>query len=215
MYHHPKFFLADIIAIHVSYFQFEIPGQRFNHPGLKTDEGYPGLTVVPCYIFHQFLTAFSWFFVSAIYRFIHQLQIPHHCIKAGDERGRAKKIRKKDSLLSYLVNARGADEHSVEDITKNESGSIGINPAFGNTLKINKLEINNGQVTINSDQPIRIDFIPGKVRLLPVTNRGRTYPVPTKHLDNALNSGDPIKIAEMGVAFYKNYFKKTEDFFVK
>jgi hypothetical protein len=42
-----------------------------------------------------------------------------------------------------------------------------------------------------------------KVRLLPVVNRGMTYPVPTEHLDNAINSADPIKIAEMSVEFYK------------
>ena len=132
-----------------------------------------------------------------------------------NERGRTEKIRRKDPLLSYLVNGRGADEHSVEDITKNESGGIGINPAFGKSLHINKLEIRNGQVTIDSDQPIRVDFIPGKVRLLPVVNRGRTYPVPTKHLDKDFDSDDPIKIAEMGIEFYKNYFNKAESYFVK
>jgi len=132
-----------------------------------------------------------------------------------NERGRTEKIRRQDPLLSYLVNARGADEHSVEDITRSEPGGIGISPASGNSLYIDKLEIKNGQMTIDSDQPIKIDFIPGRVRLLPAVNRGRTYPTPTAHLDKDLDSDDPIKIAELGVEFYRNYFKKAEAYFVK
>ena len=132
-----------------------------------------------------------------------------------NERGRTEQVRRKDPLLSYLIHARGADEHSVSDITKNEPGGIGINPASGNTLKINKLEINNGHISIDSDQPIKIEFIPGQVKLLPVINRGRTYPVPTEHLGSAISSADPIIIAKMSIEFYKKYFKKAEEYFVK
>jgi hypothetical protein len=132
-----------------------------------------------------------------------------------NERGRTEKIRRQDPLLCYLVNARGADEHSVEDITRSEPGGIGINPASGRALHINKLEMKNSRMTIDSDQPIKIVFVPGKIRLLPVANRGRTYPTPTAHLDKDLDSNDPIKIAELGVEFYRDYFKKAEAYFVK
>jgi len=131
------------------------------------------------------------------------------------ERGRTEKLRRNDPLLSYLINARGAEEHSVADITKQESGGIGVNPAFGNTLHINKLEINNGQMHIDSVQPIKIEFIPGKVTLLPVDNRGRNYPVPSSHLDKPVASSDPVTIAKLGVSFYRDYFRMAEGNFVK
>src|SRR5690242_17880628 len=38
------------------------------------------------------------------------------------------------SLPGYLRAARGADEHSLEEITEREPGGIGINPAHGNVL---------------------------------------------------------------------------------
>ena len=131
------------------------------------------------------------------------------------ERGKTEKLRRQDQLLSYLVNARGAEEHSVADISKQQPGGIGINPAFGNSLHINKLEINNGQIHIDSDQPIRIDFIPGKVELLSVENRGRTYDIPSQHIGNDIKTNDPVEIAKLGVAFYKAYFEKAESHFVK
>ena len=131
------------------------------------------------------------------------------------ERGKTEKLRRQDQLLSYLINARGAEEHSVADISKQQSGGIGINPAFGNSLHINKLEVNNGQIHIDSDQPIRVDFIPGKVVLLNVENRGRTYEVPSQHLGNHLESNDPVEIAKLGVAFYRAYFEKAEEHFVR
>jgi hypothetical protein len=131
------------------------------------------------------------------------------------ERGKTEKLRRQDQLLSYLVNARGAEEHSVADISKQQPGGIGINPAFGNSLHLNKLEINNGQIHIDSDQPLRIDFIPGKVELLSVENRGRTYDVPSQHIGNDLETKDPVEIAKLGVAFYKAYFEKAEGHFVK
>lgn len=131
------------------------------------------------------------------------------------ERGKTEKLRRQDQLLSYLVNARGAEEHSVADISKQQPGGIGINPAFGNSLHINKLEINNGQINIDSNQPIRIDFIPGKVVLMSVENRGRTYDIPSQHLGNDIKTNDPVEIAKLGVAFYKTYFEKAESHFVK
>lgn len=131
------------------------------------------------------------------------------------ERGRTEGLRRQDQLLSYLVNARGAEEHSVSDISRKQPGGIGINPAFGRRLHINKLEINNGQIYIDSEQPIKVEFIPGRVDLLNVENRGREYQVPTEHLGKKLSSNDPIEIAKLGVEFYRKYFEKAEKQFVK
>ncbi|MEQ3694019.1 MAG: hypothetical protein ABNH16_03765 [Thalassolituus sp.] len=131
------------------------------------------------------------------------------------ERGKTEKLRRQDQLLSYLVNARGAEEHSVAEISKQQSGGIRINPVFGNSLKINKVGVINGQIYIDSDQPIKIDFIPDKVVLMSVENRGRTYDVPSEHIGNKLIKNDPVEIAKLGVAFYKTYFENAEVHFVK
>lgn len=76
------------------------------------------------------------------------------------------RIRKKDPLLSYLRNVRGADEHNVTEITENTLGGIGINPAVGNVLGPFNLSINKGNVSIQTNQPLKIIFIPDRVRLL-------------------------------------------------
>ncbi|MPW35841.1 hypothetical protein [Vibrio sp. B1Z05] len=131
------------------------------------------------------------------------------------ERGRTEKLRRQDQLLSYLVNARGAEEHSIADITSKESGGIGINPAIGNSLHINKLEMKDGQIHIDSDQPLKIEFFPGKVTLLPIENRGRSYGVPTSHLGRGIEGSNPVELAKHGVEFYRSYFKKAEQHFVK
>ena len=123
--------------------------------------------------------------------------------------------RRQDSLLSYLVNARGAEEHTVKEIVARELGGIGINPAFGN--RIDHLEISNvgGQMNIKTTQPLKIEFIPGRIALLPVVNRGRTYPVPNAHLGKTIDPTDVPALAELGVVFYENALARAQAYFVK
>jgi hypothetical protein len=130
-------------------------------------------------------------------------------------KGKYESHRKTDQLLSYLVNARGADEHTVNEIVGREPGGIGINPAEGNSLYIERMEINNGNIFIKSPQKIKIDFLPAKTTLLPVTNRGRTYPVPTTHLGNPIDPMNVIAVAEAGTNFYGQFLAQAEAFFVK
>jgi hypothetical protein len=122
--------------------------------------------------------------------------------------------RKKDILLSYLVNARGADEHTIGEITAREPGGIGINPAEGNSLYIENLEVKSGIVNIESPQKFRIDFIPGRVKLLPVTNRGRVYPVPANHLGNSIDPSNVITIAEIALQYYEKFLDEARTHFV-
>ena len=129
--------------------------------------------------------------------------------------GRIDKLRRTDPLLSYLVNARGAEEHSVNDISARHPGVIGINPAEGNSLYIEHMEINQGVVSIRSPQKLKIDFIPDRIGLLPVTNRGRTYDIPRTHLGKGVDPADVRAIAEMGIAFYEEVLRDAEAFFVK
>jgi len=122
-------------------------------------------------------------------------------------KGTYEQTRKKDPLLSYLINARGADEHTVGEITERVAGAIGINPATGNSLYIESLEIKDRVLSIKSPQDIRIDFTPGRVKLLPVTNYGRVYAVPTEHLGSTINPSNVIAIAELGLQYYTQFLE--------
>jgi hypothetical protein len=130
-------------------------------------------------------------------------------------KGQFESLRRTDPLLSYLVNARGADEHTVNEIVGREPGGIGINPAEGNSLYIEHMEINNGNIFIKSPQKIKVDFLPARTTLLPVTNRGRVYPVPTTHLGNTVDPTNVIAVADAAAQFYEQFLVKAEEFFVK
>jgi hypothetical protein len=130
-------------------------------------------------------------------------------------KGKFEGLRRSDPLLSYLVNARGTDEHTVNEITGKEPGGIGINPAEGNSLYIEHMEINNGNIFIKSPQKIKINFLPSRTTLLPITNRGRTYSVPTTHLGKPVDPKNVIAIAEAGAQFYENFLVQAEEFFIK
>ncbi len=128
--------------------------------------------------------------------------------------GKFEPLRRSDPLLSYLVNARGADEHTVNEIVGRAPGGVGINAAEGNSLYIEHMTINNGNIYIKSPQKIRVDLIPTRTTLLPVLNRGRTYPVPTVHLGKPVDPNNVIAIAEAGAAFYERFLSEAEAFFV-
>jgi len=127
---------------------------------------------------------------------------------------KAKQLRKDDPLLSYLTNARGVSEHTIEDITEIESGGIAINPAIGNHLHIEHMHINHGNIFIKSKQRLKIEFIPGKLKLKQVSNRSATYNPPSSHLGQPLKITEPANIAEIGLIYYENLIKEAEGYFV-
>ena len=130
------------------------------------------------------------------------------------ERGHIERERKKDPLLSYVHNARGAEEHGIAEIADKKLGSLGINPAFGNSLYIEKLTIRQGQISeLQSPQPIRIDVTPATFTLRPVENRGAIYPVPSTHAGKALAGVDPLSIATAAVTYYANVLSRIESAF--
>ncbi len=124
------------------------------------------------------------------------------------------KLRSSDELLSYLRNARGADEHTVNEIVSRQSGGFTINPAHGTRLHIDNLTIDGGRIVeLRARQPVRIDFAPDRTMLLPVLNRGRTYKVPTSHLGGAISSENVIGVAKLGHKFYEEFLKSAEQYF--
>lgn len=129
--------------------------------------------------------------------------------------GRIDNLRRTDPLLSYLVNARGAEEHTVNEITSRHVGDFGINPAEGNSLHIKRMEFGNGRVLIQSPQEIKIEFLPARMTLLPVVNRGRTYGLPTSHLGARVDPSNVIAVAQSALTFYEKTLNEAEAFLVK
>jgi hypothetical protein len=127
----------------------------------------------------------------------------------------AKQLRGNDPLLTYLINARDADEHTINEIIERRPGGIGINAAIGNELNIEHMSVTNGNIFIKSKQPIKIDFFPEKIKLKSITKRSGTYHIPKTHLGNPIKSIEPIDVAEAGLNFYEDLIEKAEEYFVK
>jgi hypothetical protein len=143
--------------------------------------------------------------------------------KFGNWSAPVERMRRNDPLLSYLCNARGAEEHAVNEITEREPGSVGIGLADGvgvqpdGSVLIEHLEIKSGPegLHVRSSQPLKVVFTPAKTRMAPIKNRGRDYPVPTSHQGQAFDASDLPTIAGIALQFYSDTITKTEQFFVK
>ncbi|MEJ3589284.1 hypothetical protein [Pseudomonas bubulae] len=125
------------------------------------------------------------------------------------------KQRKSDPLLSYLINARGCDEHTGEDIVTRTPGGIGIGTTDGGPLYIESLTINNGHVSFKGSSNARFDFISASVELKSIVNRGREYHPPLEHLGKPIRSKTMIHVAELGYDFYSGFIENVERHFVK
>lgn len=130
--------------------------------------------------------------------------------------GKYKRLRSDDELLSYLINARGAEEHSVEQIVEKHLGSVVINAADGDSLFIKEMNIDGfGRLSINSPQDLSVVFSPAKMALLPIKNRGRDYPVPKLHLGRSIDPADVCGISKLAHDFYAEFLIAAEGYFVK
>jgi hypothetical protein len=126
-----------------------------------------------------------------------------------------KHLRKHDPLLSYLTTARGADEHTIEEIVERQPGMCSINPVAGDELYIESITNQNDNVFIKTKQPISIVLFPPKLNLKSITNRNGTYNPPETHIGNAMKNIEPIDVAEAGLKFYENLIIKAEEYFLR
>lgn len=135
--------------------------------------------------------------------------------KWGGWFGRFSKTISSDQLLVYLRNARGADEHSVEEIVERSSPRVAFNPAVGDTIFIKNMVIRGGVIqSMEAPLGVAITFYPEKTRLLPITNRSIVYPVPELHQGKPVNPFNVVDIAECGYKFYEGVLSDAEKYFV-
>lgn len=124
--------------------------------------------------------------------------------------GTYQRLRKKDMLLRYLKQARDADNHSVQDITKVQPGSRGykfVNPRGG---YIKHMEIRNGEVVHYEGDPMIVEDTPPQPIAVPVKNHGEWFNPPTSHLGEPIRTSHPVVLAELGLKFYSEYLHEVE-----
>lgn len=124
-------------------------------------------------------------------------------------------LRRNDPLLSYLKNARDADQHTLSAITARSPSELTLTAGGpqGRAL-IKRLTIDrDGQLAMEGDGELNVVFRPEQTRLMPVVNRGRPYPVPRSHLGRPINPEDVLAVADAGFSFYANLLNQAEGSF--
>jgi len=125
------------------------------------------------------------------------------------------RLRRNDPLLSYLKNARDADQHTVTAITARRPSELTLTAGGpqGRAL-IKRLTIDkNGQLAMEGVGVLNVVFRPEQTRLLPVVNRSRTYPVPRSHQGRPINPEDVLAVAHAGWTFYAKVLDQVEGSF--
>ncbi len=136
--------------------------------------------------------------------------------KRNGWKGKYETARKSDPLLAYLIHARGAEEHTVEDIVaRSRPGSVSIAAGTTGSAHIRRLAFTPEGIEFDGEGSLSITFAPERLALLPVTNRGRTYAVPTEHLGRPISAANLVEVATAGLNFYRAVATETEGFLVK
>ncbi len=126
--------------------------------------------------------------------------------------GKYIRLRRQDELLSYLVAARNADEHSISEVTALQGGSFRINARDPNQgLHIKSLKFGpKGIEDISLGTEAIIEFTPAQVQLIKVHNRDRDYAPPSRHLGQPIDTSNLIVVAAAALRFYESFLHAAE-----
>jgi hypothetical protein len=120
------------------------------------------------------------------------------------------RLRKKDMLLRYLKQARDADNHSIQDITKLEPGRRSFKFARPGTGHIKRMIIDTGRVMSYEGDPMIVEDTPPHPVAVPIRNNGEWFNPPTSHLGAPINDAQPVMLAELGIKFYTEFIHEAE-----
>lgn len=123
--------------------------------------------------------------------------------------GQFVRLRRKDMLLKYLLHARNADQHSIQEIIEHKQGGVAFKHPGGSGF-VESMKIVNGVITEYIGSPLIVENYPSKIELLKFKNRSGWYNPPTQHLDQNLEKRDPISVAQKGLEFYKQFLEEAE-----
>ena len=130
--------------------------------------------------------------------------------------GKFAQERRKDALLKYLKHARNSDHHSIQEgiEAKPASSSMYVEGGPGVT-HIDRLEIRGGRlVEYRGNKPLIIENLPNRVELVAIKDRGKWYNPPRLHKTVKLLWPSPLDVAVLGLEYYRNYLKQTEERFL-
>jgi len=103
--------------------------------------------------------------------------------------GKKKHERRKDPLLSYIKNARDADEHGIERVTGRDYGNTQVRFPEGATVTGGTMSHGNIDIQLTEPRPVEITFTGPSVKLIEVTNYGDKYQPP--------GNTDPLAVGEL------------------
>lgn len=125
-------------------------------------------------------------------------------------------LRKKDSLLVFLRQARNAEMHSVSP-TVTKPLKMAVVDKSGRGFQLNSISsrLENGTLTIDLDSPdILLDLdtriLPTDPEVVRFKNRGKWYNPPWEHLRERIRDLHPVALAELGLVFYRAYVNEAE-----
>ena len=122
------------------------------------------------------------------------------------------KQRNDDKLLRYLGEARGRHEHTVEDITAKKPGKMSIAAGPTGSGIIRGISIVDGKLDVEmASGSAKVKFSPGNVRLLPITKREGSIPIPRSHRGDEIDPEDIIELARHGYDFYEQLVRSAAD----
>ena len=102
-------------------------------------------------------------------------------------------LRKSDPLLCYLIQARHADNHSVQYLSSQVVGHLLFDPEGRMGFKM----LDSPELAIDQ-----------------VINRGVKYPTPDSHLGQPLNTRDPRVLSVHACNFYAEYLMQARRSFL-
>ncbi|WP_305374652.1 hypothetical protein [Photobacterium leiognathi] len=132
--------------------------------------------------------------------------------------GKYNKLRKKDSLLKYLKQARHADNHSIQDVAKVTPGVYSFSvPGGPGVTHIQSLKTDHTGRVVEyiGNRPAQIVDIPSRLQCVGFQNNGTNFNPPKEHLGKKLKSDNPVYLSEQGLAFYESFLVEAERKFDK
>jgi hypothetical protein len=121
--------------------------------------------------------------------------------------------RKDDMLLRYLKAARHADNHSIQDVAKLNSGSQAFKFANPRGGFIKHMSFSSSGVIAYEGDPMIVEITPPHPVTVGVFNSGEWFEPPTLHLGTPLHTGHPVELAELGLKFYSGFFQEVKQKF--
>jgi hypothetical protein len=94
-------------------------------------------------------------------------------------------------------------------MTEPKEGGLSINPREGTTLFVKQMIIKGGNIYMDPETAanVKIEFVPDRLNLVTVSNRGVSYPPPARHLGTDIPEVTPITAA----ALVLDYLSKVRD----